>query len=75
MRRRWLIDAEDPCARRFSISKIVIHEQRGSCLGQGGRNFGDVESKCVDGVSFIFVTVGLVISDSIRFSFAENSVL
>ena len=28
MRGRWLIDAEDACAGRFSISEVVIHEQR-----------------------------------------------
>jgi hypothetical protein len=49
VRRRWLIDAEDACARRFSISEVAIHEQRGSRLGQCGGDFGDIESECVDG--------------------------
>ena len=44
-----LLDAEDACARRFSVSEVVIHEQRGSRLGQGGRDFTDVESECVNG--------------------------
>ena len=42
-------DLEDACARRFSISEVVIHEQRGRRLGQGGRDLSDVESACVDG--------------------------
>jgi hypothetical protein len=49
VRRRWLIDAEDARARRFSISEVVIHEQRCSRLGQCGGDFGDIESECVDG--------------------------
>ena len=60
VRRSWLIDAEDACARRFLISEIVIHEQRGSRLGQGGRDFSDVKSACVDGcLVHIFVSVRL----------------
>ena len=49
VRRRWLVDAEDACARRFSVCKVVIYEQRGSRLGQGGRDFSYVESACGDG--------------------------
>ena len=45
VRRRWLIDTEDACAGRFSISEVVIHEQGGSRRGQGGRDFSDVESE------------------------------
>jgi hypothetical protein len=59
VRRRWLIDAEDARARRFSICEVVIHEERGSRLGQSGRDFSDVESACVDGC---LVHIGFAVS-------------
>ena len=49
MRRSWPIDAEDACARRFSICEVVIHEKCGRRLRQGARDLSDVESACVDG--------------------------
>jgi hypothetical protein len=57
VRRCWLIHAEDTCAGLFSISEVAIHQQRGSRLGQAGRDFCDVESKCVDGC-FVHIRYG-----------------
>jgi hypothetical protein len=55
--RRSLHDSAEALAYRrgtrvrspFSVSEVVIHEQRGGCLGKGGRDFSDVESASVDG--------------------------
>jgi hypothetical protein len=65
MRRRWFVDAEHACARRFSVGEVVIHEQRGGCLGEGGRDFCDVESACVDGCSVHIRYIG---QGSLRFN-------